>query len=104
MNGQLTHIEPVRKMIRHESRYLEFIKQRGVGANDMVASSPSSYVSYLRSVSRIINAEISPDILRRETDINGIKKELKGKRSAKTINNYCSAMRQYIAFVENDCL
>jgi len=47
-------------MIQHESLYLEFIQQQGVGSNDIVASSPASYVSYLRSTSKLIDADINP--------------------------------------------
>jgi len=87
-------------MIQHESLYLEFIQQQGVGSNDIVASSPASYVSYLRSTSKLIDADINPAILRSELDISNIVNKLKGKRASKTIQNYRSAMRQYVAFVE----
>lgn len=85
--------------IVHLERYVEFIKSRGVGSNDLIASSPDSYVSYLRSVSKLIGAAISPDILRTEQDIRSIARRIDGRRAANTINNYCSAMRQYTAMV-----
>lgn len=87
-------------MIQHENLYLEFITERGVGSNDHVASSPASYISYLRSVSNLIGSDINTAILRSETDISNITRRLEGKRSPKTIRNYRSAMRQYVAFVE----
>lgn len=87
-------------MIQYENLYLEFIQKQGVGSNDVVASSGDSYVSYLRSVSRLIKSEINPTLLRNETDVINIANRLKGKRATKTIKNYCSAMRQYVAFVE----
>ena len=86
-------------MIQHEQRYLEFIREHGVGANDLVASSPESYVSYLRSVSKLLAQDITPLMLRSEQDINKIVNRISGQRAPKTIRNYCSAMRQYVAFV-----
>jgi len=50
-------------MIRYSSEYRQWIVSRGVGTNDRVASSPDSYVSYLHSVSKILNSDISPTIL-----------------------------------------
>jgi hypothetical protein len=91
-------------MIMHESLYLEFIIRRGVGTNDRVASSPDSYISYLRSVGELIRSDITPEVLRSEADVSNIAKRLKGKRAEKTIRNYCSAMRQYVAMVEADGL
>ena len=86
-------------MIQHENLYYKFIQEQGVGSNDIVASSPDSYISYLRSVSKLINEDISPSLLRNELDIINIENMLKGKRAAKTVKNYCSAMRQYVKFV-----
>ena len=87
-------------MIQHENLYLYFIIERGVGSNDHIASSPASYISYLRSVSTLIGSDINPAVLRSEADINNISKKLEGKRAPKTIRNYCSAMHQYVAFVK----
>ena len=91
-------------MILHKELYLEFISKRGVGENDRVADSRLSYISYLNSVSRLIGRDIGPDILKAEADISRIKVELDGQRAPSTISNYCSAMRQYIAFVESEGL
>jgi hypothetical protein len=87
-------------MIQHEKLYLEFIIERGVGSNDHVTSSPASYISYLRSVSGLIRSDINPAVLRSEADISNITRKLEGTKAPKTIRNYCSAMRQYVAFVE----
>jgi len=87
-------------MILHQNAYLEFITRRGVGSNDVVASSTDSYISYLNSVSELLNEDITPQLLRSETDVTNIAKRLKGKRADKTIKNYCSAIRQYVAMVE----
>ena len=87
-------------MIQHEDLYIDFIGQRGVGSKDRVASSPASYVSYLRSVSRLLGSDITPEVLRSELDVRGIARRLDGKKAPKTIRNYNSAMRQYVAMVE----
>ncbi|MDX8128675.1 hypothetical protein QLH52_15375 [Methylomonas sp. OY6] len=86
-------------MIQHEKQYLEFIQKRGVGANDHVASSPDSYISYLRSVATLIGQEITPSLLKSEEDINNIVQKITSQREPKTIRNYCSAMRRYVEFV-----
>jgi len=70
----------------------------GVGKNDIAASSPDSYISYLNSVSRIIGKDISPNLLKSEKDASDIASQLYGKRADNTIRNYCSAMRQYVNF------
>lgn len=86
-------------MIKHENEYHLFIERQGVGANDRAASSPDSYISYLRSTSKILGEDISPALLRSDADIIYIVKKIGNKRSSKTISNYRSAMRQYVAFV-----
>lgn len=87
-------------MIQHESEYLRWLEQRGVGANDHVASSPKSYVSYLNSVSRALGIDISPSILSSEADVTRIVEDIKGKRARNTIQKYKSAMHQYVAMVQ----
>ena len=57
-------------MLKHELQYLACIQKCGVVSKDQVASSPASYVSYLRSVSELIKHDIIPEILRSETDIS----------------------------------
>jgi hypothetical protein len=51
-------------------------------------------------VSTILSEDIGPSNLRSERDITNIVEKLWGKRANRTIENYRSAMRQYIAFVE----
>ncbi len=46
-------------MIVDELRYCAYIQEQGVGANDKVASSVKSYVSYLNSVSRLLDEKNS---------------------------------------------
>ena len=87
-------------MIIHKSQYYAFITLRGVGSNDLVASSPDSYVSYLNIVSELIGKDISPAVLSSEADVEKLARSIAGQRAPKTINNYKSAMRQYVAMVQ----
>tara|TARA_B110000902_G_scaffold266588_1_gene354940 strand:- start:767 stop:1036 length:270 start_codon:yes stop_codon:yes gene_type:complete len=89
-------------MIVNEAKYLDWITKNGVGQNDIVSSSILSYVSYLNSVSKIINQDISEFTLNSETSIDLIVNKIQGKRSQKTINNYKSAMRQYVRMVKDE--
>lgn len=86
-------------MIVHRHQYYEWIESRGVGSNDIVASSPDSYVSYLNTVSELIGKDISPGNLSTEQDIERIAHSIEGLRAPKTIANYKSAMRQYVAMI-----
>ena len=88
-------------MIVNEAKYIDWITKNGVGQNDVVSSSILSYVSYLNSVSRIINQDISEFTLNSESSIDVIVNKIQGKRSQKTINNYKSAMRQYVRMVRS---
>ena len=87
-------------MIKNERKYLEWIEGNGVGKNDSVASSSKSYISYLSTVSKLINEEISEKNLYNENCVIEIANKLKGLRSDKSISNYKSALRQYVAMVE----
>ena len=87
-------------MIHHESEYRCWLERRGVGENDLVASSPDSYVSYLRSVSRLLGRDIAPGSLASEEDVLAIASRLDGHRAHATIRNYKSAMRQYVAMIQ----
>jgi hypothetical protein len=87
-------------MIEHEVRYLAYVQEQGVGDNDQVASSPKSYVSYLRSAARRLDCRISPEILHSENDIGRIAAQLSGRLAPGTIRNCCSAMRHYVAMVK----
>ena len=87
-------------MIHHKDLFLDFIASQGVGAKDLVASSPKSYISYLTSVAKLIGSDITPAMLRTEGDVRDIASRISGKRKENTICNYCSAMRQYVAMVE----
>ena len=79
-------------MILHKSQYYAFIESRGVGSNDLVASSPDSYVSYLNTVSELIGNDISPAVLSSEADVEKLARSIAGQRAPKTINNYKSAI------------
>jgi hypothetical protein len=86
-------------MIVHRAKYYAWIESRGVGSNDIVASSPDSYVSYLNSVSKLIGKPISPELLSTEEDVERVARSIDGRRAPKTITNYKSAMRQYVAMI-----
>ena len=88
-------------MIVNEQKYLEWIEKNGVGENDIVASSPKSYISYLNTVSELIGQDISKANLFNKNCIVNISNQLDGKRSEKSISNYKSAMRQYVNMVQN---
>lgn len=87
-------------MILHQDRYLEFIQGKGVGKNDHVASSPDSYVSYLRSVARLLGGDITPELLRFDSDVERVVRSLDGQRKPTTIDKYKVAMRHYVAMVQ----
>jgi len=86
-------------MIRYQSQYYAWIIARGVGSNDVVASSPDSYVSYLNTVSDLIGKDIAPSILSTNRQVDQIAQQIAGMRAPKTITNYKSAMTQYVAMV-----
>jgi len=89
-------------MIEHQERYEGFIKDNGVGSNDKVADSVKSYISYLNSVGKHLNVIVGPSILSNEHDKQNLTLKLKLKKvvSDHTIDNYKSAMAQYISMVE----
>jgi len=82
-------------VIFFEKEYREFIQRQSLGADTV-----DSYVSYLKSVSRIIDQDITPQLLRSERDVERIRAQIEDKRPAGSIANFRSAMRQYVAFVE----
>jgi len=86
-------------MIVFKHQYYKWIESRGVGSRDRVASSPDSYVSYLNSVSDLLGKDISPDLLSSEEDVERAARSIAPFRSVRTVLNYKSAMRQYVAMV-----
>ncbi|PCJ29470.1 MAG: hypothetical protein COA90_11540 [Gammaproteobacteria bacterium] len=88
-------------MIQNQRKYEIYIKECGVGKNDVVADSCKSYVSYLNSVSKHLNITISPEILSQDKDVITLSDDLtkSGKVSKKTIKNYSAAMKQYVNMV-----
>ena len=90
-------------MIQYQDKYEAFIKANGVGSNDKVADSCKSYISYLNSVQKHLDMSISPQSLSTENDIMNISERLKKQTalSKKTITNYGSAMKQYVAMVSS---
>jgi hypothetical protein len=97
----LANINENGEMILHKEKFQEFIIAKGVGRNDKVADSVKSYVSYLNSISRHLNIEVTPNTIKTPENIQNICLKLSGKVSEKTINNYRSAMKHYIEMVES---
>lgn len=87
--------------IKFQQEYSRFIVDRGVGANDLVASSPDSYLSYLRSVSTHLSIDIDETTLCSEQDVQRLAAAIKGARAQSTILKYISAMRQYVAMIQS---
>lgn len=85
-------------MIEHEADYLRYLEQKGVGSQDRVASSQMSYVSYLNSVSKLMDKPISSAWIKTEEDIEHIIRALEGQRKSKTIGNYKTALKHYLYF------
>jgi hypothetical protein len=87
-------------MIKNEQEYTDWIISQGVGKKDIVASSIKSYISYLNSVSRIINEDISKENLFNENCISIIINKInKLGINIKSIPKYRTAMRQYVKMV-----
>lgn len=87
--------------IKFQHEYVRFIVERGVGANDMVASSPDSYLSYLRSVNSNLSIDIDETTLCSEDDVQRLAAAIEGVRAPRTVANYVSAMRQYVAMIQS---
>lgn len=88
-------------MIKNKELYMEFLIQNGVGKNDVVASSPKSYISYLNGVSKLLNCEISEAIIQNQIDIDNIINGLKGQRKKTTLQHYKTALNQYLKFLQH---
>ena len=86
-------------MVKYENEYRDFLETQGVGKKDSVASSPAQYVSDLNTVSRLICEDVTPTNLKTEDDVVNLANRIVDERAAKTIGNYKSAMRQYVATV-----
>jgi len=89
-------------MIIEEEKYLEWIINNGVGKKDKIASSTKSYISYLNSVSKLINEDISRKILYNEESLEKIvNRILRNGKNIASISKYKTAMRQYVGMVNN---
>jgi len=88
-------------MVERIKEFEHYIMSRGVGKNDKVADSVKSYSSYLRGVSKHLGITISPNNLSSESDVVILADRLTemGKLSKKTINNFKSAMNQYVDMI-----
>jgi len=72
-------------MIEYQKEYVQWLMNKGVGNHDKVASSPASYVSYLKSVSQRIKSNISPANLSSDGQIDSMLRELRGIVSTKSL-------------------
>ncbi len=86
-------------MIKRENEYIQWLEINGIGDNDKIASSPKSYVSYLKSVSRIIEKDISDEFLKSYTDVDEVIEKIRDKAASSTISNYKTALRRYVDMV-----
>ena len=86
-------------MIEYEQEYLQWITDHGVGDHDQVASSPKSYISYLKSVSKRIEKSISPLTLSSKEQLLSIALDLVGQAAQSSIEKYKSAMSHYVEMV-----
>ncbi|MCX5792447.1 MAG: HNH endonuclease [Elusimicrobia bacterium] len=84
-------------MIQHKAEYLKFLQ------DDPAVDDPSikSYVSYLTTVSRFLDKDITPALLHSETNRQDIVRRLQlAEKNVHTINNLSSAMRKYVKMVQ----
>ncbi|WP_206420437.1 HNH endonuclease [Lacinutrix jangbogonensis] len=89
-------------MIIEEGKYLKWIINNGVGKKDKIADSTKSYISYLNSVSKLINEDISRKNLYDEQSLEKIvNRILENGKNIASISKYKTAMRQYVRMVNN---
>jgi len=87
-------------MIQYQNMYLDHIASVGVGKNDKVASSQKSYVAYLNRVSKELAVDITPTLLRTESEVERIAAKLRRlKVNDRSVNNIAVAMRHYVDMV-----
>jgi hypothetical protein len=85
-------------VVHHQSEYEDCIRNAGVSS-----ASIKSYISYLNSVSKYLNLDITKSRLGTTHDIKVLADSVLelGRVSEKTIQNYKAAMRQYVNMVES---
>jgi hypothetical protein len=88
-------------MIAYPNTFREYIEARGVGQNDVVASSPDKYSQILNTVSGLLQVGITPASLRSEADVQHLCQQLIQHRAASTIGDYQSVLRQYVSMVSD---
>ena len=73
----------------------------GVGDNDVAGDSVKSYLSSMRQIAKHSGFDITSTTLRNSSDIEKFANQISknGEVSEKTIKNYISAMKQYVAMV-----
>ena len=88
-------------LVTYPNTFREYIEARGVGRNDVVASSPDKYAQVLNTVSDLLQVNISPVTLRAESDVQRLCQQLTQHRSESTIGDYRSVLRQYVSMVRD---
>ena len=86
-------------MFEHKELFRTYIEQKGVGSQDRVSDSVKSYIYYINCVSKHSGINIGPATLASDIDVQNLVQKIKGKVSKKTIQNYKSAMNQYVSMV-----
>ena len=88
-------------MIENEKEYLLWLENNTrVGNNDIVASSPKSYVSYLNSVAKRIESAITPSNLSTEEQLRSISNALQDLAPSANISRCKTAMSHYVDMVK----
>lgn len=87
--------------VKNQQEFREYLINNGVGQNDRVSDSVTSYMSYIKHVAKHTQMDVTPESLKNQDDIKLFVDELylSGKVSKKTIDNYISAMKQYVSMV-----
>ncbi|MBL7906307.1 MAG: hypothetical protein JNL22_14895 [Bacteroidales bacterium] len=87
-------------MIHFEEEFLAWITSKGVGKKDVVASSTVSYISYLNSVSTLLQEDISPTNVFDQKCIDRIMAKIGGKRSLSSEAHYRTVLNHYVKMVQ----
>lgn len=85
-----------RQTIEYEKEYLEYLRTHGVKGGSL-----SSYLSNLRSASRIGGFEVSPQKLHSEDCVRHMIERLKERMPHARLRNCTAAFRQYVSMVKD---
>jgi hypothetical protein len=82
-------------MVSHEREFRSYTK-------DLASS--ERYVTFLHDITEESGLDITPQTLRSDEDIETFASRLSGRFAAKSIDNYRSVMRKYVAMVQDRAL